>query len=207
MEVKDKVIQVCGRKQKISQISSESQTYWNSLATQDASTQHLSEIRSYEKYRECKVNAKWTYKFFILMGDFNINLLNYESHTPTDDFIDNLGVLCFQPHIIQPTIITEHSATLVDNIYFNSIEHHCISGKLLYISDHLPNFLLVNKFLCSTFTPIIYCRDYSNYYKANLLYDVQLIDWEDVLPATDGVNLIFYSFHSSGGSRVSQNKL
>ena len=32
-----------------------------SLATQDDSTQHLSEIRSYEKYLECKVNAKWTY--------------------------------------------------------------------------------------------------------------------------------------------------
>ena len=85
-------------------------------------------------------------KFCILMGDFNINLLNYESHTPTDDFINNLGVFCFQPHIIQPTRITEHSATLIDNIYFNSIEHHCISGNLLYISDHLPNFLLVNKF-------------------------------------------------------------
>ena len=57
----DKAIQVCGRKKKISQISSESQTCWTSLAMQDASTQHLSEIRSYEKYRVCKVNTKWTY--------------------------------------------------------------------------------------------------------------------------------------------------
>ena len=57
----DKAIQVCGRKKKISQISSESQTCWTSLAMQDASTQHLGEIRSYEKYRVCKVNAKWTY--------------------------------------------------------------------------------------------------------------------------------------------------
>ena len=48
-------------------------------------------------------------KFCILMGDFNINWLNYESHTPTDEFISNLGVFCFQPHIIQPTRITEHS--------------------------------------------------------------------------------------------------
>ena len=56
----DKAIQVCGKK-KISQTSSESQTSWTSLATQDASTQHLGEIRSYEKYRECKANAKWTY--------------------------------------------------------------------------------------------------------------------------------------------------
>ena len=53
----DKAIQVCGKK-KISQTSSESQTSWTSLATQDASTQHLGEIRSYEKDRECKANAK-----------------------------------------------------------------------------------------------------------------------------------------------------
>ena len=34
------------------------------------------------------------------MGDFNINFLNYESHTPTDDYINNWGggVFCFQPH-------------------------------------------------------------------------------------------------------------
>ena len=35
-----------------------------------------------------------------LMGDFNINLLNYESHTPTDEFINNLGVFCYEPHIL-----------------------------------------------------------------------------------------------------------
>ena len=29
------------------------------------------------------------------------------------------------------------------------------------------------------------------------MYDVQLIDWEDVLPATDDVNLISDSFHST----------
>ena len=136
-------------------------------------------------------------KYCILMGDFNINLLNYESHIPTDEFINSLGVFCFQPHIIQPTRITEHSATLIDNIYFNSIEHCCVSGNLLYdISDHLPNFLIVNKFSCSTFTPTIYHRDYSNFNEENLLHDVQLIDWEDVLPVTDDVNLIFDSFHA-----------
>ena len=62
-------------------------------------------------------------KICILTGNFNINLLNYESHTPTDEFINNLGVFCYQPHIIQPIRITDHSATLIDNIYFNSIEH------------------------------------------------------------------------------------
>ena len=67
-------------------------------------------------------------KFCILMGDFNINLLNYERILQLMTLLINLGVFCFQPHIVQPTRITEHSATLIDNIHFNSIEHHCISG-------------------------------------------------------------------------------
>ena len=45
--------------------------------------------------------------------------------------------------------ITDHSATLIDNIYFISIEHSCVSGNLLYdTSDHLPNFLTINKLSC-----------------------------------------------------------
>ena len=103
------------------------------------------------------------------MGDFNINLLNYESHPPTDDFINNLGVFCFQPHILQPTRITDHTATLIDNIYFNSIEHCCISENLVCeISDHLSNFLLINKLPYSS-NQIIYRRDYSTFDEKNSL--------------------------------------
>ena len=40
------------------------------------------------------------------MGDFNINLLNFESHAHNHEFINNLGVYCFQPHITQPTKFT-----------------------------------------------------------------------------------------------------
>jgi hypothetical protein len=56
----------------------------------------------------------------IIMGDFNINLLNYESYPLTHEFIGSLSPYCFQPYITQPTPITDHSATqLIDNIYFN----------------------------------------------------------------------------------------
>ena len=72
------------------------------------------------------------------MSDFNINLSNNESHTPTDDFINNLGVFCFQPHILQPTRVTDYTVLLIDNIFFNSIEHCCVSGNLVCdISDHI----------------------------------------------------------------------
>jgi hypothetical protein len=54
------------------------------------------------------------------MGDFNIDLLKYEEHQQSDEFINALGTYSFQPYILQPTRITE---TLIDNIFFNSIDH------------------------------------------------------------------------------------
>ena len=135
-------------------------------------------------------------KYCILMGVFNINLLNFESHIHTDEFINNIGVYCFQPHVTQPTRITDHTATLIDNIYFNSIDHYTISGNILSdITDHLPNFLTINKLSCNTYKPVVYRRDFSNYNEENLLEEVKSINWEDVLPVTDDVYLIFDSFH------------
>ena len=42
---------------------------------------------------------------------------------------------------------------------------------------------------------MIYRRDFSNYNEENLLEEVKSINWEDVLPVTDDVNLSFDSFH------------
>ena len=77
------------------------------------------------------------------MGDFNLDLLQIQSHADTDDVMNILGSSVFQPQILQPTRFTNHSATLIDNIFFNSLEHFTISGNLAYdITDHLPNFLI-----------------------------------------------------------------
>ena len=43
------------------------------------------------------------------MGDWNVNLINFESHTPTEEFINTMGAYDFQHHIIKPTRITDHS--------------------------------------------------------------------------------------------------
>ena len=138
-------------------------------------------------------------KYCILMGDININLLNFESHTATEDLINSLGTYCFQPHILKPTRITDHSATLIDNIFFNSIEHHTISGNLLCdLTDHLPNFLIINKFSCVSNKIDIYRRDYSRFNESELITEVQSINWEDVLPSdVNNVNDIFDTFHST----------
>ena len=52
-------------------------------------------------------------KYSLIMGDFNIDLLN--SCKSSDDFINTLACFFYQLHILQPTRITYHAATLIDN--------------------------------------------------------------------------------------------
>ena len=58
-------------------------------------------------------------KSVFLLGDFNINLLNYNVHNPTNEFLDSLASNSFLPYILQPTRITSHSKTLIGNIFTN----------------------------------------------------------------------------------------
>ena len=53
------------------------------------------------------------------MGDFNINLLNYDSDKDTTNFVDTIYALSFYPTINTPTQITATSKTLIDNIYIS----------------------------------------------------------------------------------------
>ena len=87
-------------------------------------------------------------KFCIILGDFNLDLLKLDSHPDTDNFLNTLGSFNFQPHILQPTRNTDHSQTLIDNIFFNSLEHLTLSGNIIYdLTDHLPNFLIIKNSL------------------------------------------------------------
>ena len=101
--------------------------------------------------------------YCILLGDNNLDLLKFESHPDTNSFLSILGTFYFQPQILQPTGITDHSATLIDNIFFNSLEHFVISGNLCYdLTDHLPNFLIVGKLSSLPASTKVFRRDYSN---------------------------------------------
>ena len=76
-----------------------------------------------------------------ICGDFNIDLLKYEEHVGSAKFIDTMYSNGLYPLIDKPTRITQQSATLIDNIFTNDINHDIICGLLINdISDHLPVF-------------------------------------------------------------------
>ena len=80
-------------------------------------------------------------KSTFLLGDFNVNLLNYNEHNQTNEFLHSLASNSFIPLILQPTRITSHSNTFIDNIFSNVIDPDILPGNLSpTISDHLPQF-------------------------------------------------------------------
>lgn len=56
-------------------------------------------------------------KLCFIMGDFNINIINSDTHKSTNNFIDLMISNSLYPMISKPTRITSHSATLIDNNY------------------------------------------------------------------------------------------
>ena len=80
--------------------------------------------------------------FFI--GQFQHNLMKYQHHHSTGQFLDKMYNTCmFLPLITRPTHITPHTATrtLIDNIFVNNFFVRSTSGLLFTdISDHLPVF-------------------------------------------------------------------
>ena len=81
------------------------------------------------------------------MGDFNFDLLNYETGTGSAGFVNSIVQFGFLPLIHQPTRITGRSATIIDNIFANNFEHESMSGNLLLkISDHLSQFSTIKSF-------------------------------------------------------------
>ena len=113
------------------------------------------------------------------MGDFNVNLLNYNDHPPTNEFLDSLASNSVIPYILQPTRITDHSEILIDNIFSNVITVDAISGNLTaMISDHLPQIMIVPSVFANppSNRSNIYERDWSNFDQVNFVLDYFSID-------------------------------
>ena len=84
----------------------------------------------------------------ILTGNFKVNLLNFGKKRGTHQFLEKLFHNNYTPQIILSTRITDRSVTLIDNIFLNTQLHKQTSGNITTsISDHLPQFTILEKFL------------------------------------------------------------
>ena len=102
------------------------------------------------------------------MGDFNVDLLKCNDNNFAGDFFNMFSSYFFSPFVLQPTRL--RSKTLIDNIFFNSLEYSSFSGNLLYeLSDHLTQFLILEGFAKERSLPEIniFKRNYKFFMKQN----------------------------------------
>ena len=83
-------------------------------------------------------------KDILIMGDFNINLLNCNNDKDTTTFLDTMFSNICSPFITLPTRAGNTSETLIDNIFYNKpLNNDMIAGNLCsVISNHLIQFLV-----------------------------------------------------------------
>ena len=79
-------------------------------------------------------------KLCYILGDYDINLLNHDTHSATAQFIDMLYPNAFVPLINRPTRVTPSSATLIDKIFSNNprSNEHMLQG--IFVTDILGHF-------------------------------------------------------------------
>ena len=81
-------------------------------------------------------------KEFIILGDFNRNLLNEDIERNWGNSTTSLGL---SQLVSEPTRVTKDSATLIDHIYTNTEENiQNVFVKKLCLSDHYAIFLIEN---------------------------------------------------------------
>ena len=91
-------------------------------------------------------------KVCALLGDFNIDLLQTNTHDKTCEFYDIISAFGFRPLVLQPTRIQTTSrgtsATLIDNIFVSDFENISNGGNITAsISDHFAQFCSISNFL------------------------------------------------------------
>ena len=134
-------------------------------------------------------------KSMFICGDFNIDLMKYETHNGTKRFLDCMYGLGLHPLIDRPSRITTHSCTLIDNIFTNQINHSIRSGLLINdITDHLPIFALCNyEIENKKDDPVKYVRNLKNENVSLLIESLSQELWNNVLQSDD-VNVAYINF-------------
>ena len=81
----------------------------------------------------------------ILLGDFNINLLEHTTHLPTNTFLNTMQALSYFPHISRPTRFPDNpdlgQPSLLDHIWTNFTPTSSSGIIHCGLSDHLPMFI------------------------------------------------------------------
>ena len=147
-----------------------------------------------EYLQELLHNPLFNNKDCFIIGDFNIDLSQCHSHNTSQEFLDTMLSATFLPLITKPTRVTNHSATLIDNIFCN-INPLPESGIVLSdLSDHYPLFTLFSRrSLITKNNTKERFRKITPQNLQNLKNDLGTADWSEVYNNED-TNLSYEKF-------------
>ena len=112
-----------------------------------------------------------------IMGDFKIDLLNYNDKNTTN-FLDTMFSYSYLPLINTTTRVTDHSKTLIDNIFYNNPMLNITAGNISsVISNHLIQLLIEPSSSNAKFEQTYQLqRCYKNFDKAKFKNDLHKIN-------------------------------
>jgi hypothetical protein len=117
-----------------------------------------------------------------LLGDFNIDVLKYNSYNKASTYIDLLFSLGLIQVITKPTRCKPTSATLIDHVC-TDLQSPCISSHIiiLRISDHFPVIVKIKDVALNNQPKYIEFRDFSSNNTLNFNTALNGQDWNHVL--------------------------
>ena len=137
-------------------------------------------------------------KLIYIMGDFNINLLNSDSHHPTGEFLEIMYSNMLFPLITRPTRVTANPAALIDNIFTNNYCSNYWSAQGIFvtdISDHYPAFHISGQSFIYVSDEYFTTRIYNNRNKQEFCTAMAEMGWQEVLDLSDTQDA-FTNFHN-----------
>ena len=130
------------------------------------------------------LTAKENKKLFLL-GDYNINCLNYDTNANVRNILNLYFSHGMIPVINKPTRVTKNTQTAIDNIFLNSFFNTQINTGIIKtcISDHFPIFIVANDITLSLYpkTETIFKRIISENALKEFKVKLSKINWNDTL--------------------------
>jgi len=141
-----------------------------------------------------------TNKICALIGDFNVDLIKYGNHLPTETFYDQISSHGFRPLVLQPSRVTSHSTTLIDNIFINDLECFSKGGNRTHsISDHFLQFCQIDIFDKNKIKnnwQNKYSRNWRIFNPREFEDELNSLDWDEFLNPAHGTDLSLKIFFS-----------
>ena len=118
------------------------------------------------------------------MGDFDIDLLKYDTNTDSVTFLESMYTNFLSTYISTPTRVTTHSKTIIDNIFTNNIDDGLISGNITTtITDHYAQFLLRKDMKLQHTNEKLFRHNFKNFCDAQFDFESKNTDWNTILEA------------------------